>query len=556
MKRKISIALMILAISVLITSCGGKQSETATTTPQMAAAPAASVQKVETTAIDTTKNVTDSVEVDEVFMALGYDLSDLSPWSSASAGRNTVLPLLYDYMAYYDSTSENGLAGILMKDFKRIDSTTVQVSIYDYIYDSAGNHMTANDIAWSFMSWKERGKSVKCKLLESCIAIDDYTVEIKLTTDTVGDLENMLCGLIPIVTKAGYEASGDGMIENVISTSHYKVADFVSGSNLTVAKRDDYWQKDALKIQKVSQANAKKITYKIITEGFQVPISLETNTIDISSQMSLKDAARFAEGGASAKGYKVSAIKDTNFYWITFNCAPGALFDGKLDLRQAVCYAIDKNGLITGVLGGGGELVYAYANQICVDYNSAWNSEPYYDYNAVTAKDLVKQSGFDASKTIRLMIPNATIAKTTAQIVQSYLLQIGLKCEILSYDSALFQTYKSDPAQWDIMIDSKMSVDYATSLASTFQVSGKAKALNFVEDPKLQEMVVNVVSSAGHTPQKIDEYMHYLKDQAYVFGLFVPYQYYAMENTVSGVFTNFKSYLLPNACTYSSAFTR
>jgi len=160
------------------------------------------------------------------------------------------------------------------------------------------------------------------------------------------------------------------------------------------------------------------------------------------------------------------------------------------------------------------------------------------------------------NKPIRIMLPSATIAKNTAQIIQSYLLQLGLKAEINAYDSALFQTYKTDPSQWDIMLDSKMNNDYVTSLASTMETSGNAKPINFVVDPKLQELASTVETSTGHTKERINEYMQYLKDQAYVYALFVPYQYYAVEDTIIGVFTNFKSYLFPNACVYSEAFKR
>ena len=50
-----------------------------------------------------------------------------------------------------------------------------------YVYDSAGNHMTAEDVVFSFETWKGNGKSVKCKLLESVTAVDEYTVQIEWT---------------------------------------------------------------------------------------------------------------------------------------------------------------------------------------------------------------------------------------------------------------------------------------------------------------------------------------------------------------------------------------
>ncbi|MGN0972774.1 MAG: ABC transporter substrate-binding protein [Aristaeellaceae bacterium] len=491
---------------------------------------------------------------EEVSIALGYDVSDLAPWSSATSGRLNLMPTLYEYMAYYDSSEECGMGGILMQSFEKVDDRTSRITIYDYIYDSAGNHMTASDIAFCFNTWKENGKSVKCKLLESAVAISDYTVEITLTTDAVGELENMMCGLIPIVTQAAYEASGDGMIENVVSTSPYKLVEYVSGSRIVAEKRDDYWQTDASKIMPVSQANVKKITWNIIGEPSQMAINLETNAVDITTALAYSEAQRFMEGGASAAGHKVFSAVSGNFWWLTFNCSEGGMFENNQALRQAICYGIDTQGVIDGVLFGEGNTMSAYGNRICVDYNTAWDSEPYYEFDLAKAQELLAQSGFDTSRTIRIMCPSTDTDKKTVQVLQAYLMQLGLKAELCIYDSALFQSYKTDASQWDIMVDSKQSVDYVTALAST--LNAETPAMNFVQDDKLQEMVTSIVVVNGHTTEAINEYMEYVKDQAYVYALFVPYNFVAAEDAIEEAFLNFKGWLVPGACTYSENFVR
>lgn len=561
-KRRIYEALLAAAMTAsLLAGCGGKQAETKTGTETGTEAKVESQTTAETPSASsvleaTVANTEESAAVGEVAVAVGYDISDLSPWSSATSGRLCVLPTIYEYMAYYDASQECGMSGILMKDYEKVDDLTSKVTIYDSIYDSAGNHLTAEDVAFSFLTWKENGKSVKCKLLDSCSVVDDYTVEIKLTSDTVGDVENMLCGLIPIVTKAAYEASGDGMIENVISTAPYIVKEYVSGSHLIVEKNENYWQKDESLILPVSRANAEKITFKIITEKSQIAINLETNSVDITSALNYGEAARFEEGGESAGAYTPYQVRDTNFYWITFNCSEGGMFEDNLALRQAVAYGIDAQGLVTGILNGKGEVMKAYGNQVCVDYNKAWDTEAYYEYDMEKAKQLLLESGFDTGRSIRIMTPSAAVNSSASQIIQSYLMQLGLKCELLTYDSALFQTYKTDPSQWDIMLDSKQSVDYVTSLASTLVKDGESRPFNFVKDDKMQELALSVATVGGHTEEGINEYMEYIKDQCYVYSLFLPYNYYVAENTVTNVFTNFKGWLVPGACTFSEEFTR
>ena len=97
-----------------------------------------------------TDSEVEAAQAGEVSTAISYDVSNLAPWSSATSGRLSLMQTLYEYLAYYDSESDTGLSGILMKECERIDDFTMRVTIYDTIYDSAGNHLTAQDVAFCF----------------------------------------------------------------------------------------------------------------------------------------------------------------------------------------------------------------------------------------------------------------------------------------------------------------------------------------------------------------------------------------------------------------------
>ena len=554
MKRKVlSFILAVAVTAALITGCGSQNSDTSDNSVEVSEEEKTETELSSAGAVfdEETEN-TETVQAEEVSVAVSYDVSDLAPYSSATSGRLSVIQTLYEYLAYYDSASETGLSGILMKECERLDNYTMRVTIYDYIYDSAGNHLTANDVAFSFNTWAEKGNSVKCKLLESCTVVDDYTVDIKLNTDSVGDIENMMCGLVPIVTQAAYESSDDGMIEHVVSTSPYIVEDYVQGSTLTVVKNDNYWQTDESLISPYSYANADKIVFHIVTEASQVSTNLETNVVDIAANMSSTEVSRF-EG---SEEYNVFAIAGTNFNWITFNCSEGGMFYNNPDFRKAICYAIDANGIVEGAFNGGAKVSKAYGNPECVDFNPEWNEEEYYEYDVEKAKELLESSGADTSQTIRIMYPSTAVNKSMAQIIQSYLLEIGLNCELLGYESALYQTYKTEPGEWDIILDAVQSVDYVTSLASKLQISGSTPTVCLVEDEKLQELVELVQTNAGHTEENIDAYMDYVKDQCYVYALCQENIYHVTENSVNGIVTNFKGWLLPGCAAYTGDFTR
>lgn len=546
MKKVLSLVLATLLATTMI-GCGNANVESTTDQTDVK-----ETQVELGSAGDISENTETSAQVEEVSVAISYDVSNLAPFTSATSGRLSLIQTLYEYLAYYDVDSDTGLSGILMKECEKIDNYTTRVTIYDYIYDSAGNHLTASDVAFSFNTWAEAGNSVKCKLLDSCTVVDEYTVDIKLNTDSVGDVENMMCGLVPIVTQAAYEASDDGMIEKVVSTSPYIVTDYVEGSTLTVEKNPNYWQTNEDLVSPFSHANADKIVFHIVTEASQVSTNLETDVVDIAANMASSEVGRFQ----NADGYNVYAIAGTNFNWITFNCSEEGMFYNNPDFRKAICYAIDANGIIEGVFNGGAKLSKAYANPECIDYNSEWDSEEYYEYNIEKAKELLASSGADISKTIRIMYPQTTNNKSMAQIIQSYLLELGLNCELLGYESALYQTYKYEAGEWDIILDQKQSVDYVTSLASTLQVSGDTPAICLVNDEKMQDLAVLVQSNEGHTAENVNEYMEYVKEQCYVYAICQENFYHVTESSVNGIVTNFKGWLLPGCSTFGDDFER
>lgn len=546
MKKVLSLVLATLLATTMI-GCGNANVESTTDQTDVK-----ETQVELGSAGDISENTETSAQVEEVSVAISYDVSNLAPFTSATSGRLSLIQTLYEYLAYYDVDSDTGLSGILMKECEKIDNYTTRVTIYDYIYDFAGNHLTASDVAFSFNTWAEAGNSVKCKLLDSCTVVDEYTVDIKLNTDSVGDVENMMCGLVPIVTQAAYEASDDGMIEKVVSTSPYIVTDYVEGSTLTVEKNPNYWQTNEDLVSPFSHANADKIVFHIVTEASQVSTNLETDVVDIAANMASSEVGRFQ----NADGYNVYAIAGTNFNWITFNCSEEGMFYNNPDFRKAICYAIDANGIIEGVFNGGAKLSKAYANPECIDYNSEWDSEEYYEYNIEKAKELLASSGADISKTIRIMYPQTTNNKSMAQIIQSYLLELGLNCELLGYESALYQTYKYEAGEWDIILDQKQSVDYVTSLASTLQVSGDTPAICLVNDEKMQDLAVLVQSNEGHTAENVNEYMEYVKEQCYVYAICQENFYHVTESSVNGIVTNFKGWLLPGCSTFGDDFER
>lgn len=498
-------------------------------------------------------DVTDSVVADEYAVGLYMDPAGFQPFGATTDARQKTLPVVYEYLAVADKSKPEGFRGVIMKEYKQLDDTTYRITIYDNIYDTNGNHITAEDVAWSYEACKEAGQNTKIAKMDSIVVVDEYTVDLKLTSDIVGALLNLVCGTVPIVSQASYEASPDGMIFTPIGTKGYVLADYTSGASYTFTYEGNYWQEEGL-TDATSAANAKSITFKIIPEAAQLSIALETGEIDASADLTTDEAARFM--GDEASEYVTYDYLDSNIQCLFFNGTPGGLMDNK-ELRQAVCYAIDAQGLVDGAYDGKGAVLNAFASALCVDYVADWDEEDYYEYDPEKAKELFAASGVDLSgNKIRIMVENGTVNNKIAQIIQNYLLAVGINCELLIYESSLFATYKNDPEQWDIMLTTRISNDVVVSLASFILDNRNSEnhcSINFVQDDNLQALVETVLSTAGHTEENLKEYMEYVKETAYVYGMTCSQKYIVTRDSVTGVCMDGRATIYYNANTFSDA---
>ena len=125
-------------------------------------------------------------------MAIGADPADLSPFTGMSMGRIAVLKTIYEYFLEPDVMGAAAVP-MLAQSVEQTGDLTYTVTLFDYIYDSAGNHITAADAAWSYQMAIDGGKMRPLGAVASVAATGDYTVEFVFAHPLgVGDLDKVL----------------------------------------------------------------------------------------------------------------------------------------------------------------------------------------------------------------------------------------------------------------------------------------------------------------------------------------------------------------------------
>ncbi|MBQ6481150.1 MAG: ABC transporter substrate-binding protein [Anaerolineaceae bacterium] len=434
------------------------------------------------------------------------------------------------------------------KSFEQIDETTYKIEIFDNVYDSKGNHITADDVLYSYNTGIGKGNLVTVVGTFGGIEkVDDYHVILKTNGTSIGNLESIV-GEVYIVSEKEYEADPDDMANIPVGTGPYILKEFVPGSTIDLEKNPNYWQSDDLR-QQWQQANVDEIIFKMITETAQLTVALQTGEVDLVPQLAQSEMAYFD----GVDGYHVFSKDSSMAQVLMFNCVEGSLFSDPV-LRQAICYAIDKSAVLDAAFDGIGGVCHAFGTPIYGDYLTKWDSEEYYDYNPDKAKELLSNAGYDEGEfSFRLMTDNVPYHLRMAQVIVASLNEAGIKAEILPYDSNLFGNYRYDPSQFDALITFYASGDYIInvwrySMDANFYGGGTS---NFYVDDHFQELLSAAAEASTHSEDTIDAFAQYLKETAIAEGLCYGKTHYAYNDKIDTLFIDVKESVYPGACTYT-----
>jgi len=540
MKTKLSFLMAILVIaSMVLTACGGAETPTATEEAPVATeeAPVATEEAPAAT----------TARYPKITIAINQDPGDLLPWAFNLGAKPYIYQNFYEFL--FD-LEDNEYVPVLASGYTVVDDLHYQVHLYDYIYDSAGNHITANDVVFSTQQLIEAGFNFKWYMFGDIQAIDDYTVEYTWTkpiTD-VGELEFPWCRAI-IFSQAAFEAGN--FATEPVGTGPYMVTEFVSGSKVVLEANDNYWQTDESLISRRHQANVQTIEYDIIAENSQNVIALETGAVDFSEHVPNENLAEFQDGGANADQFNVEVASGSFVYALNLNQSEGHA-GADLNFRLAVYYAIDNEAISTA-LSGTIVAAKAFGTPHFSDYVSAWDETPNYmnTFDPAMAQDYLAQTSYDGS-TLILATQQDEASQTMATVIQAFLLNVGIQTEIRILDQAAGAGIDTDAEGYDIKI---FGMGGGSLIGEWNRVMnnhelGTDYSVGFVRDPELQRLFEVANALDTHSPESMTALQNYVQENGYFYAIGAPRINMVYTNDITEVFLRENEFILPGACTY------
>ena len=482
-------------------------------------------------------------------VAMQADISNEGVWlANDGKGRKYIIYSVYEALFSLDGLGGE-LVPCLAKNYERVDDYTYKIELYDYIYDTAGNHITAQDVVWSYETAREP-KLRNLQSITSFTADDDYHLTLVMDSTDVALFERAMFQT-HVVSQKAYEDSGDEMKSQAVATGPYMITEWVEGSKVILEKNPNYWQKPELMVN-FEWSNVDVVEFDVIPEQTQQLIGLETDQVDIVPGLTFEGAKSFMPGGENEKGFVVFEYLDQNTRNITFNCNEASVCSD-INLRKAICYAIDAYGLLEGVLDGHGEITVG-CNSRFGDFQESWKDLDYYFYNETMAKELLDSSNYSGEKLV-ILTDTDEIDANCAQMVQLYLENIGINSELLSVDTSILKTTRADYTAWDLVLTYGGSADYETVQWRTswdHNTTSDGLLPCGILDDHLDELLSVVRNVSTFNDESINDFMQYYQmEMCYEYKLITPNVFTVGRDWMDTCVTDPSGWFLPGSCTYS-----
>lgn len=417
LKRRTTILLLISVMSIALYGCSGKRTNT---------------DKGKTPA-DENQSSTETYEGKpsyggSVTVGITQDLDSLDPHKAVAAGTKEVLFNIFEGLVKLDK--DGNLVPAVAESYKiSTDGKIYTFILRDGVKFHNGSPVTAKDIVYSIKRSAGMLKPVDPKVLvetalsviSDVVIVDNKTIEIHLKQPDTELLPYLTCAIVP----ADYK----DFDTKPMGTGPFQFVSYKPLQGIVMEKNKDYYLKGLPYLNKV--------TFKISANTDAAFLELNAGSIDILPYIT------DAQAGQLPEEYRLQA-GSMNLIQGMFLNNKKAPFDNKL-VRQALCYAVDRQAVIDMVAGGRGDVI---GTNMFPGFKKYYASElvKEYSFDPKKAKQLLKEAGYPDGVNFTITVPsNYQYHVDTAQIVIEQLKQSGFNADIqlIEWASWLSDVYKS-----------------------------------------------------------------------------------------------------------------
>lgn len=357
----------------------------------------------------------------EITVGIAQDLDDsLDPHQTVAAGTREVLFNIFEGLVKPNSDGEM-IPAVAEKYTLSEDGTTYTFTLREGVKFHNGQTVTAEDVVYSINrcaavpEGQEKPLVAAFSAVKSVEALDEKTVAVTIAQRDLEFISYMTAAIIP----ADYENQDTAPV----GTGPFKFVSRTPQQDFVMERFEDYWG---------APVWLDKVTYKICENADALVMNLNGGSIDLCAHLTSAQASQLNQNFQVLEGTMnlVQAI------YLNNQAKP---FDNQL-VRQALCYAIDRQGIMDMVADGHGTAV---GSSIYPAFTKYFLPElvDKYPHDVAKAKELLAQAGYPDGFDMTISVPNNYQPHMdTAEVVAEQLREAGINVTI-------------QPVEWSTWLD-------------------------------------------------------------------------------------------------------
>ena len=357
----------------------------------------------------------------EITVGIAQDLDDsLDPHQTVAAGTREVLFNIFEGLVKPNSDGEM-IPAVAEKYTLSEDGTTYTFTLREGVKFHNGQTVTAEDVVYSINrcaavpEGQEKPLVAAFSAVKSVEALDEKTVAVTIAQRDLEFISYMTAAIIP----ADYENQDTAPV----GTGPFKFVSRTPQQDFVMERFEDYWG---------APVWLDKVTYKICENADALVMNLNGGSIDLCAHLTSAQASQLNQNFQVLEGTMnlVQAI------YLNNQAKP---FDNQL-VRQALCYAIDRQGIMDMVADGHGTAVGSSIYPAFAKYFLPELVDKY-PHDVAKAKELLAQAEYPDGFDMTISVPNNYQPHMdTAEVVAEQLREAGINVTI-------------QPVEWSTWLD-------------------------------------------------------------------------------------------------------
>ena len=404
----------------------------------------------------------DTARKKEATVGIAQDLDDsLDPHRTVAAGTKEIMFNVFEGLV--KPTPEGELVPAVAESYViSEDRTTYTFTLRPGVKFHNGQTVSAEDVAWSLQRCAD--ETAGSSLVEAFSAVTGVeVVDEKTVSLTISEPDNEFFSYL---TAAILPKDYDKQDTAPVGTGPFRFVSRSAQDNIVLERFEDYWG---------IPAKLDKVTLKIMENADSLLLSMESGAIDLCAHLTSTQVEQLGEDFYAAEG----TMNLVQALYLNHAEKP---FDD-LRVRQALCYAVDREQIIDLAFDGYGSPIGSSMYPAFGKYFDDSLSS-YYPHDVEKAKALLAEAGYPNGFEMTITVPsNYQPHVDTAQVIAEQLRAVGItaKLQLVEWGVWLSEVYSGRQFQ-STVVGLDASTMTARALLSRFESSAKRNFINYSSD--------------------------------------------------------------------------